>query len=237
MMNGIWPRIILVSPLYDGNLGSIARAMKNFGLSQLFLVKPKATISSEALRFAMKGSDVLEKAIISDEIEDALKGVDLIIGTTARKGNAQHNLLRMGLTPRRVFSNLPTLEGVAILFGREDEGLHNEELELCDLVVTIPTSAKYKTMNLSHAAAIIFYELSETKLSRRLIYKPAKKEHKKILLASFRSLVEQSGFPKHKRKLMIKAFSNVISRSSISNREATLIIGAIRRGINRTHSQ
>lgn len=237
MMNEIWPRIILVSPLYDGNLGSIARAMKNFGLSQLFLVKPKATISSEALRFAMKGSDLLEKAIISDEIEDALKGVDLIIGTTAHEGNAQHNLLRMGLTPRRVFSNLPTLDGVAILFGREDEGLHNEELELCDLVVTIPTSVKYKTMNLSHAAAIIFYELSEAKLSRRLIYKPAKKEHKKILLTSFRSLVEQSGFPEHKRKLMMKAFSNVISRSSISNREATLIIGVIRRVLNRKHSQ
>ncbi len=236
MMNEFWPRIILVNPLYEGNVGSIARAMKNFGLSQLFLVKPKATISSEAMRFAMKGIDVLEKAIISDEIEDALKGVDLIIGTTAREGDAQHNLLRMGLTPRRVFSSLPTLEGVAILFGREDEGLHNEELELCDLVVTIPTSVKYKTMNLSHAAAIILYELSESKLSRRLIYKPAKREHKKILLASFRSLVERSGFPVHKRKLMIKAFSNVISRSSISNREATLIIGALRRVLNRKHS-
>jgi len=237
MTNEIWPRIILVSPLYEWNLGSIARAMKNFGLFQLFLVKPKATISSDALRFAMKGVDVLEKAIISNEIEDALKGVDFIIGTTAREGDAQQNLLRMGLTPRRVFSSLPTLEGVAILFGREDEGLHNEELDLCDLVVSIPTSVKYKTMNLSHAAAVIFYELSQAKLSRRLIYKPAKKLHKKLLLTSFESMVGQSGFPEHKRKLMIRAFSNVISRASISNREVTLIIGAIRRVLNEKHSQ
>lgn len=237
MTNEIWPRIILVSPLYEWNLGSIARAMKNFGLSQLFLVKPKTTISSEVLRFAMKGVDVLENVVISNEIEDAIEGVNFIIGTTAREGDAQQNLLRMALTPRRVFSSLPTLEGVAILFGREDEGLHNEDLELCDLVVSIPTSVNYKTMNLSHAAAVIFYELSQTELSRRLIYAPAKRIHKELLLTSFEAMVKQSNFPAHKRKLMIKAFSNVISRASISNREATLLIGAIRRVINKKHNQ
>ena len=236
-MKEVWPRIILVSPLYEWNLGSIARAMKNFGLSQLFLVKPKATISSDVLRFAMKGVDVLEKAVICNEIEDAIKGADFIIGTTAREGDSQHNLIRMVLTPRQVFSSLPTFEGVAVLFGREDEGLHNEELELCDLVVSIPTSLKYKTMNLSHAAAVIFYELNQAELSRRLVYKPAKRIHKKLLLTSFESMVEQSGFSTNKRKLMIRAFSNVISRASISDREVTLLIGAMRRMLNKKHSQ
>jgi len=232
MMNEVWPRIILVSPLYEWNLGSVARAMKNFGLSRLFLVKPKATISSDARRFAMKGVDVLEKAVICNEIEEAIKGTDFIIGTTAREGDPQHNLIRMVLTPRQVFSTLPTLEGVAVLFGREDEGLHNEELELCDLIVSIPTSLKYKTMNLSHAATVIFYELTQIELSRRLLYNPAKRIHKKLLLTSFELIIEQSGFPTHKRKLMIKAFRNVISRASISDREATLLIGAMRRALN-----
>ena len=178
---------------------------------------------------------MLEKAVICNEIEDAIKGTNLIIGTTAREGDPQHNLIRMTLTPRQVFSSLPTLEGVAILFGREDEGLHNEELELCDLIVSIPTSLKYKTMNLSHAATVIFYELTQTKLSKRLIYNPAKRVHKKLLLTSFESIVEQSGLPTHKRKLMIKAFSNVISRASISDREATLLIGAMRKVLNKKH--
>ncbi len=235
MLNEVWPRIILVSPLYEWNLGSIARAMKNFGLSQLFLVKPKAIISSDVRRFAMKGVDVLEKAVICNEIEEAIKGADFIIGTTAREGDPRHNLNRMVLTPRQVFLSLPTLEGVAILFGRENEGLHNEELELCDLIVSIPTSLKYKTMNLSHAATVIFYELTQTELSRRLVYNPAKRIHKKLLLTSFESMVERSGFPTHKRKLMIKAFSNVISRASISDREATLLIGAMRRVLNKKH--
>jgi len=159
--------VVLVEPLYDGNVGSVARAMKNFGLSDLALVNP-CRIDDFGLAMASHARDVLEGAAVYSRLEEALEQADLVVGTTGKRlDEAQHHLrlhLRVPcLSPAGLADRLQGKDGtVALLLGREDCGLNSDELALCDILVSIPTSPDYPVMNLSHSAAVLFYELYKT---------------------------------------------------------------------------
>jgi TrmH family RNA methyltransferase len=203
--------------------------MKNFAQQDLWIVKPKTALTGEAQAYAMHGSDVLSSAKIVEELDDALKGIDVVAGTTSVVGRSHSNLTRTPLTPKEFTERLVRTKGnTAILFGRESSGLNNKETERCDLIITIPASREYNVLNLSTAASIILYELfQETrKASERRIATGLTREQ---LLLQFEGLVSLSGTQAHKRKLAIRAFRNLISRSFVSMREASLLIGVFRR--------
>jgi tRNA/rRNA methyltransferase len=154
-------KIVLVEPAGPLNLGSIARAMKNFGLSHLVLVNPQCDpLSAEAFLMAVHAKEILESAVIVDTLPVALQGCVRAVATTGRDRSWQVPLEN----PRTA---LPWLleepeQPTALIFGREDRGLSNEELNYAHKFVRIPTSENYPSLNLATSVAICCYELSQS---------------------------------------------------------------------------
>jgi len=153
-------RIVMVEPQVPGNVGSAARAIKNMGISQLVLVKPWFQGHPQSRYMAHGSEDILENAVVTETLEEAVAGSVLVAGTTQRK---RHNTPFM--IPREAAPGiLEAASGgpVSILFGREDKGLSNKELRVCNLLLTIPSSPKQPSLNLSQAIMVLSYELFMT---------------------------------------------------------------------------
>ncbi|MFV0476507.1 MAG: tRNA (cytosine(32)/uridine(32)-2'-O)-methyltransferase TrmJ [Parahaliea sp.] len=151
-------RIVLVNTTHPGNIGGVARAMKNMGLSRLVLVAPRQFPDERAGRRAASASDVLATARMSDSLEEAIADCQFVVGTSARGRRIPWPLLDARQCAERIAS-VSTSEQVAVLFGREDRGLTNEELQLCNLHLNIPTDEAYSSLNLAMAVQIVCYEL------------------------------------------------------------------------------
>lgn len=145
-------RTVLVRTKEPGNIGSSARALKNFDLTDLYLVAPQRPLNRQAFALASHAGDVLENARVCESIAEAVTGCTLVLGTTARP-RASDALV---YTPREAAETLPR-EGVAILFGPEDYGLSNEDLRHCQGYIQIPT-ADYASLNLAQAVQLVAYE-------------------------------------------------------------------------------
>ena len=228
-------RVILVEPESGGNIGSIARLMKNFGLKDLWLVNPKARIGEEAKAFASNAQNILDSMHNTKSIDEALGNIGYVVGTTSIAAKCSSNIIRTAITPLEFAHTVKTIKGgVALLLGRESRGLSNKELAKCDIVVTIPSNPDYRTLNVASASAIIFYELwKSTITNRRGHTEEANQECRKRLLMNFDQICQSLCLPLHKKKLTREAFKNVISRAFISNREATLMIGIFRKILQR----
>ncbi|MEM6753517.1 MAG: RNA methyltransferase [Cyanobacteria bacterium P01_C01_bin.38] len=157
-MNASGVKIILVEPAGPLNVGSIARVMKNFALKQLVLVNPQCDyLGEEAMRMAVHAKDVLQAAVCVHTLPQALQGCKRAIATTARtRDNCPLQ------SPREVLPWLLESESqpAALIFGREDRGLSNEELNYAQKFMRIPTDSGYASLNLASAVAISCYELA-----------------------------------------------------------------------------
>jgi len=151
-------RVVLVETSHPGNIGAAARAMKTMGLRQLVLVRPRLFPSAEATARASGADDLLQAARVVDDIESAIADCGLVFGTTARMRHLEWPVM----TPREA-SNWaaaqPTQADIALLFGREQSGLSNEELALCQRAIRIPTATDFSSLNLAQAVQICAYEL------------------------------------------------------------------------------
>ena len=151
-------RIVLIQTSHPGNIGSAARAMKTMGLSELVLVKPKSFPDDQAVTMSSNAADILDNATVVDSVQDALAGCHLVVGTSARH---ERTLAWEVLEPRECSQKITKQAktgGVAILFGRENSGLTNDELALCHYLVHIPTNPDYSSLNLASAVQILSYE-------------------------------------------------------------------------------
>jgi tRNA/rRNA methyltransferase len=150
-------RIVLVEPAGALNIGSIARVMKNMGLSQLVIVNPQCDVNGEeATRMSVHAIDLLQSAKIVPDLPNALAGCTRVIATTARE-RAIPTLLE---TPRQALPWLvETDEPTALIFGREDSGLTNAELNYATRYLRIPVGSEYSSLNLAQAVGVCAYEL------------------------------------------------------------------------------
>jgi tRNA/rRNA methyltransferase len=153
-------QILLVRPLYPGNVGSVARVMKNLGFRRLGIVSDRdPRTEPEAFWMAHGAQDVLEGASIYTGLEEALRPVEMVIGTTSRRGARW----REALEPEALLDVLTAgwdWQPTALMFGPEDRGLSVKELSCCRWVVRIPTREECPSMNLSHAVGLICYVLA-----------------------------------------------------------------------------
>ena len=203
--------------------------MRNFGLTDLYLVLPQVSIGDEAYRYATRGKEILEKACIVQGLSEALMGIDLVVGTTAIVSRSTSNLLRIALDPERLSRRLVEATGsVALLFGRESSGLTNSELQRCNVVVNIPASEDYNVLNVATAASIVFYELFKLRPRVPSDLEPSR-ESLELLARIFAELTDIADLPSHRRRLADRAFRNVLAKSAISKREVSLIMGVLRR--------
>jgi len=173
--------------------------------------------------------DVLDSIVEHTSLEEASEGLDLSIGTTSQKSYLPSNLVRKPMTPKELGRVVERQAGtVGIVFGREGTGLTNAELSQCDATLTIPASPDYQTLNLSHAAAIVFYELHPIS-GESATDQLASGEVKRTILRFLSISAAQSGVKEHDRALLTKAFRNILGRSAIRHREGSLLAEALRR--------
>ncbi len=225
--------VVLVEPEQAGNIGFVARVMKNFGFKNLVLVNPRTRPDAiEAKIFASHAVDVLESALVVDSLSSLSSKLDFMIGTTSKVGG-DYNVLRVPITPRELAHVLAEVSGnVGIVFGRESYGLTNDELRLCDLIVTIPASNEYPVLNVSHAVAIILYEIY-TFLEKPSFkgFREASVVEKTVLVKYFNDFVNLLEYDPYKKEIVITVFKHIIGRAFISGREAHTLIGAFRKAV------
>ena len=156
LLNSI--KVVLVGTTHPGNIGATARAMKNMGIVNMALVEPKEFPSDIATYRSKAAKDVLENAEVFDTLKMAISDCELVIGTSARERKVPWPILNPKDASQEV-SRGSLNNKVAVVFGREDRGLTNEELGLCNLHVHIPTDPEYSSLNLSQAVQIMVYEI------------------------------------------------------------------------------
>lgn len=221
---------VFVEPKTPGNIGFLARTMKNFGLKKLILINP-CKLENSAYFQASHARDVVREAKIYDSISDFIQENEIttIVGTTGTAGGS-YNIPRITITPEELGKTMHINGNIALLFGREGEGLSNEELELCDILVTIPTSDEYPIMNISHAAAIVFYEIYKNQKDYPIDnMEIASFEDKNIITELCNEIISKLDYPDHKRKNVEIITKRIIGRAFIAGRESKTLRGTLNR--------
>ena len=230
--------IVFVECETPGNVGFLARTMANFGLKNLVLINP-TKLTNEAYYQATHGKYIVENAKIYPTLDDFYQSqrIDFKVASTGMAGGS-YNLSRIPIRPEELGKSMNISNKIAILFGREGDGLSNKEIGDCDICVSIPTDPTYPIMNISHAAAIIFYELFKNKHDYDVEglneSTPLEKDY---LVSDMNDLIDFLDIPEHKKNNSKKAFNNIISRAFITGREAHTLKGILRRLKNKLGEQ
>ncbi|CCO22749.1 RNA methyltransferase [Maridesulfovibrio hydrothermalis] len=228
--------IVLFGTKYPENIGSSARAMTNMGCSNLALVNPASWDMEKAMPLAtVKGRDVVEKAVMADNLSEALKGHAKVYGTTARTGGWRKGVLTPASAAPLIIEQLRAGEKVAVVFGPEDRGLTNDETQLCSRLINIPTSSDNSSLNLSQAVLIILYECFRNSLDKP--YTPAGPpderstsfEEQEILAANLQETLLEIDFLKADNSdYWMMPVRRFLSRFDLKRNEFNLLMGICR---------
>ena len=223
---------ILVKPQLGENIGACARSMKNFGFSKLFIVDPKVSFPNHKVKATSVGAyDIINKAKVFDKIKDALNPFNLVISLSARRRNINKKHISLN-----DFNNIIKRKNlnIGLMFGPEASGLSNEDLSFSNYILQIPTSVKFKSLNLSHSLTLICYEIFKAS-SKKNIYKKSlgSKISSKSKISSvvdhLTNLLEKKDFfvPKEKRHSMILNINNLIYRMEPNDKELRILASII----------
>ena len=224
-------KVVLVGTTHPGNIGATARAMKNMGILDLALVEPKEFPSDVATFRSKAAKDILEKASVHRSLAEAVSECELVVGTSARERTVPWPVLN----PREAAEEMhkSSRNGkVAIVFGREDRGLTNEELGLCNFHVHIPSDPEYSSLNLSQAVQILAYEIRLSYLKDQHVNKDywdvklANNEQTERLINHMDELMQEVDFydVENPRKLLVRV-RRFFKRSKIDVMEANIFRG------------
>ncbi len=222
--------VVLVEPQGPRNIGSVCRAMKNFGLRDLRLVNPQTDhLAHGARQMAVKATDLLEDAKFFDSLGAALHDCVTAFGTTRRFGKYREDMLLPDAAAELALP-LSAKEPVALVFGREDSGLHTSELDLCRHFVTIPTDEALPSMNLAQAVALCLYELRRAQGKIRIpgcgdkVLAGVKNMEK--MYVHMENSLSSCGFlnPQNPDHIM-RAFRRIFSRAGLDEREVRILHG------------
>jgi len=223
-------RIVMVRPHGSGNIGSVARAMKNFGGAELAIVGTARTHSFWAKAMAVHGRDVLSEAKCHDTLRTAIADCTLVVGTTCRAGLYRAH----SQSPREV---APTVAAaakqckVALILGPEDHGLSNKDLEHCQLLIDIPSHPDYRSLNVAQAAVVCLYEfyLAASVTTTEDTIQRAEAENIERLFDIMRHALLKIGFldsenPEH----MLLAFRRIFGRAGLEEKDVRILTGMFR---------
>ncbi len=222
--------IILLFPKRSGNVGSIARVMKNFCLKNLRVVSKREVLTTfESKKMAVHGKDILENAERYETLEDAIFDLSIVIGATGKfhkDAPSEFGIDAFG----KLIANAQKNK-VGILFGPEDRGLSNEELALCSYYLTIPANPNYPSLNLSHAVGIVAWEIfkrmedPKPKKVKRIVTK----ENMERLYSRMAELYTEVGFlDKINPERIMKALRALYDRVELTDRELRILLGILK---------
>ncbi len=207
-------------------MGAVARAMGNFGFQDLFLVRP-CEVGDEAYKRAKHAGDILRAAMVVDTMAEAVRDCDLVVGTSGIVTEGQKHYVRIPITPRELAEKTRDHEGrIAVVFGPEDLGLTQEQLERCDILVHIHAHQDYPVLNLSHAAAVVLYELFQVE-GRPPRPSPATEEEREKLFEFFHDLLVAIDYPEFRREKTEVMFRRMMGRAVPTKWEFYTIMGVI----------
>ena len=221
---------ILVRPQMGENIGSVARAIKNFNIKYLRIVNPRCNWPSQkALATSVGAKDILKSAKIYNSIEKAIGDLDIIFASTSRIRKVNKKIISILDFKKKVEKK----RKIGILFGPEASGLSNDEISYANYLVKIPTNKKFSSLNLSHSAIIFCFELFQYFSNKKAIYKSgykssvAKKSEVNKFLSFIINKLDKKGFlqPDHKRKSMIRNINNIFHRLNLSEQEIRILLG------------
>ncbi|NVJ51420.1 MAG: RNA methyltransferase [Gammaproteobacteria bacterium] len=234
MLNDI--NFVLSHTTHPGNIGAGARALKTMGLQHLRLVNPKQFPCAEATRRASRADDILQNAQVFTNIEDAVADAKLIVGTSARSRTLPWPMLE----PRELAEKIaaePERRPVALLFGTENSGLTNEELQMCHYHVCIPTNPEYSSLNVASAMQLIAYELRLAALAQEqeVVVIPEDDDAGELpataadieqMFAHWQQVMESSGFynPLKPKKIQMR-FRRIFNKAQLTDSEVRLMRG------------
>jgi tRNA (cytidine32/uridine32-2'-O)-methyltransferase len=223
-------RLVLVHPSHPGNIGAAARAMKNMGLSSLYLVSPHLFPHNEATVRASGADDILANATVVDCLDEAIASCHLVFATSARS----RGLAWPTCTPRECASKISESgqQSVAIVFGRESSGLTNDELARCHYHVHIPTNANFSSLNLAAAVQVITYELQMASLLPMQLPKkddlPATADDVAGFMQQLTALLVHIEFLDLKHpKLLLTRLRRLFNRAHLEQKEVHILRGIL----------
>ncbi len=232
--------VVLVEPAGPINVGSVARLCANFGVAELRLVQPRCDpYSDESRRMAVHGADLLEKAVIHDSLLSAISDCRRSVATCGRLDHGEIPLIPPETALRWLLSRDGTTTGpglnapVALVFGRENRGLSNGELRLCQRVLTLNSDASYPSLNLSHAVAVVLHELAHLRTSPWDAIEdspdPAPAQQMSDFLDDATALLLEAGFLlDHTASARMAKVRDLLQRASTRSEEVALLRGMVR---------
>jgi len=227
---------LLVEPEFPINLGSVARVLMNFGIRHLHIVNPKCKLDDKEVKmFAKKAYSLVQNAKVYDTMDDAINKIkpNLVIGTTGVHDRFRKGIMRKNIPLKDAKAKLERKGKFLIVFGREGTGLNRHESGLCNFFITVPTSNKYPVMNLSHAVAVVGYELEYENVAKKKnkVRNIDKVGNIKYIYNMFNSFVDVlAGKTRLRKSNKIKqSFKNVISRGMPTPTEANSLIAVFNR--------
>ena len=221
---------ILVRPQIGENIGSVARAIKNFNIKHLRIVNPRCHWPNQkALATSVGAKDILNSTKVYSSIEKAIGDLDIIFASTSRI----RSINKKTISILDLKNKVKRKRKIGILFGPEASGLSNDEISYADYLVKIPTNTKFSSLNLSHSAIIFCFEIFKYFLNKKIIYRSSYKSRveKKSEVNKFLKFIvdklDKKGFlqPDHKRKSMIRNINNIFQRTNLSEREIRILLG------------
>jgi len=233
--------VVLIEPEIQGNVGAVARSMRNFGFDNLRLIsKSGYEFEDEALARSKHAKSVLENAEIFPDWDSCMQDISIVVGSSGKREMGEKIAFRHFVMPKEVAQRIHDVEGkVAIVFGREGVGILTEELQMCDILVTIPTWEGYPILNLSHAVTILLYEmhmaLIDTELGEQEGLPRTTKDTRLLdpeLRRMIHSLTEELAqvvdVQEHKRPGIAETLKRVLMRSMPLDDEAHRILGVLK---------
>lgn len=230
------PTIVLVRPTLGENIGAAARAMMNFGLSDMRLVGPRgAWPNQRAISMASGAERILEEAKIFDTTADAVADIQRLYATTGRVRDMEKPVLAPRALSTAVRAHAAAGERSGILFGREATGLENEDVAISDAIVMVPVSPEHRSLNLGQAVLLIGYEWflqgdpEQPDLVSRKGGKPASREELAGFYEHLETELDACGFlfPPEKRPRMVRNIRNIFSRAGLSDQEVKTLRGIV----------
>ncbi|HKA31698.1 MAG TPA: RNA methyltransferase [Candidatus Binatia bacterium] len=223
-------RVVLVRPKGSGNIGSVARAMKNFGARDLAVVGGGRTESFLARSMAAHAREVLKSARRFATLRDAVADCGLVVGTTCRGGlYREHSLPPREMAP--AIAAAARNAKCALVFGPEDHGLSNEDLKHCQRLITIPTDPEYPSLNLAQAATVCLYEIFLASLGADAgedIERAPAEDVERLFDKMKTSLLEIGYLDPQNPEHILLAFRRIFGRSGLEEKDVRILIGLFR---------